>query len=123
MSTSPYSLDLRERVIKFIESGNSQVKAAGTFSLNLSTVNRWYLRYKREGNCNPRKRLGAKSSIDQRLLEAYILEHPDAKLKTIAEQFGISIWGIYYWLKKLGFSYKKKPSPMWRLVKRSDLNT
>ena len=40
MTTSPYSLDLRKRVINFTKSGNSQVSASKIFALNLSTVNR-----------------------------------------------------------------------------------
>ena len=50
MSTSPYSLDLREKVIKYLELGNSQQSASKIFMLNPSTINRWWLRYKREGN-------------------------------------------------------------------------
>ena len=123
MSTSPYSLDLRERVINFIKLGNTQVSAAKIFSLNLSTVNKWYLRYRTEGNCNPRPRLGAKSKVDIEALTTHITLNPDAKLKDLAKKFGVSIWGIYYWLNKLGFSYKKKPSATWKLAERNGINT
>ena len=123
MSTSPYSQDLRERVIKFIKLGNTQVSAAKTFCLNLSTVNKWYLRYRREGNCKARKRLGARSKVDQEGLISYVTTNPDAKLKDLSKKFGVSIWGIYYWLKKLGFSYKKKPLAMWKRVKKRENNT
>ncbi len=120
MSTSPYSIDLRDRVIKFIKSGNTQSSAALLFSLNLSTVNRWYLRYRREGNYLPKRRPGAKSKINEKRLAEYVRANPDAKLKDLSKEFGISIWGIYYWLKKLGFSYKKKPSPIWKQVKKNE---
>jgi transposase len=107
MSTSPYSLDLRNSVIKYIKSGNSQISASRVFSLNLSTVNKWYLRYRSEGNCNPRRRLGAKSKINKEALECYVTMNPNVKLKDLSKEFGVSLWGIYYWLRKLGFSYKK----------------
>jgi transposase len=123
MSTSPYSKDLRDRVIQFISSGNTQTSASLLFSLNLSTVNRWYLRYQREGNCLPRRRLGARSKINKKSLADYVSANPDAKLKDLSKEFGISIWGIYYWLKKLGFSYKKKPSPMWKQAKKNEQST
>ncbi len=123
MPTSPYSLDLRDRVIKYIKSGKSQKEAAKVFCLNLSTVNRWYLRYSREGNCLPRRRLGAKSKIDKGELIRYVDANPDMKLQDLSKKFGISICGIYYWLKKLGFSYKKKPSAMWRRIKESKMIT
>lgn len=120
MSTSPYSIDLREKVIKFIKSGKSQTEAAKIFDLHLSTVNRWYLRYRREGHCDPRKRPGAKSKIDKESLKDYINKNPDATLKEISLKYGVSVWGIYYWLKKLGFSYKKKRFPMWKQAKKSE---
>jgi transposase len=123
MSTSPYSLDLRKKVIKYIEQGNSQVSAAKLFDLNLSTVSRWYLRYKKEGHYQPRKRLGAKSKIDPKALESYVNSNPDSKLKDLAKKFGISLWGINYWLKKLGFSFKKNPFPTWKQTKKGALNT
>ena len=123
MSTSPYSLDLRERVINYVEAGNSKISAAEIFDINISTVNRWCTRYKEEGNFLPRKRVGAKSKIDQEALVNYVNLNPDAKLTDVANKFGISLWGIYYWLKKLGFSYKKKPLPMWRQMKRRDVST
>jgi len=123
MSTSPYSLDLRKKVIRYIEQGNSQVSAAKLFDLNLSTVNRWYLRYKKEGHYHPRKRLGAKSKIDPKVLESYVNSNPDSKLKDLAKKFGISLWGINYWLKKLGFSFKKKPFPTWKQMKKDGQNT
>ena len=107
MTTSPYSLDLRERVIKFIVEGNTQTMAAKVFTLNLSTVSRWYLRHRKEGYCNPRKRLEAKSKIDKESLKSYIAKNPNATLQEVSREYGISLWGIYYWLKKLGFSYKK----------------
>lgn len=119
MTTSPYSLDLRERVIKFIVAGNTQTEAAKVFMLNLSTVNRWYLRQRKEGNCLARKRPGAKSKIDKESLKLYITKNPNATLQEISREYGVSLWGIYYWLKKLGYSYKKKPSPIWKLVAKS----
>ena len=123
MTTSPYSQDLRNKVIKFIESGNTQITAAKVFSINLSTVNKWYLRYRREGNCLARKRPGAKSKVNQEALVAYIALNPNVKLKDLSKEFGVSLWGVYYWLRKLGFSYKKKPSPTWKQIKKSETST
>lgn len=120
MKTSPYSLDLREKVIQFLESGNTQVSAAQLFSLHLSTVNRWYSRYREEGHYAPRKRPGAKSKIDKEALIRCITANPNLTLKGLAKEFGVSLWGIYYCLKKLGFSYKKKSFPMWSRVKNRE---
>ena len=120
MSTSPKSIDLRNKVIKYLGSGQTQVSAARIFNLNISTVNQWYVRYKREGHCNPKPRLGSKGKIDLEKLERYILLNSDAKLKDAANEFGVSVPAISYRLKELGFSYKKKRSPTWRRIKRSN---
>ena len=63
MTTSPYSLDLRNKVIKYLKSGRSQRSASETFDLNPSTISRWWLRYKREGNCMARLRLGREPRV------------------------------------------------------------
>jgi transposase len=122
MSTSPYSLDLREKVIKFIKAGNSQRKASIVFGINKMTINRWYLRYKNEGHYQPKVRLGAKASIETEEFIQYVKEHPDARSEDIAHKFSISASGARYWLKQLGFSYKKKPFPTWKLSKKSGIN-
>lgn len=119
MSTSPYSEDLREKVIKFIKAGNSQRGASKVFSINKMTVNRWYLRYKNEWHCRAKVRLGAKPSIETEDFVQYVKDHPDARTQDIAGKFGISASGARYWLRKVGFSYKKKPFPMWKLIKKS----
>ena len=104
---SPYSLDLRNEVISYIKSGKTQVSASSVFLLNLSTVNRWHLRYRREGNCLARKRLGARSKVNQEALVEYITPNSDLTPKDLSRELGVSAWSIYYWLKKLGYSYKK----------------
>lgn len=119
MSTSPYSLDLRKKVIEFIEAGNSQVSAAKIFNLNISTVNTWYLRYKTEGHYLPKKRPGAKPKVEHSKFVQYIEDHPNATTAEMGEHFGMTYGGAHYWLRKLGFSYKKKPLPTWKLTKKS----
>lgn len=45
------------------------------------------------------------------------------RLKEAAEEFGVSIFTISYWLKSLGYSYKKKTFPMWKQAKKSEMLT
>ena len=123
MSTRPYSIDLRDKVINFIKAGNSQKEASIVFGINKMTINRWHLRYKSEGHCRPKKRLGAKPTIEKESFIHYVTHHPDARSEDIAREFGISASGARYWLKRAGFSYKKKPTPMWNQVKRNSIHT
>lgn len=116
MSTSPYSIDLREKVIKYLEAGNSQRAASRVFQLSPTTVNTWHVRYKKEGHYQARKRIGAKPSIERDDFIKYVEENPNSKTEDIGKNFGISASGVRYWLRQLGFSYKKKPLPMWKQV-------
>ena len=49
-------------------------------------------------------------------------ENQDAGLKEVAERFKVSTWTVHFWLKKLGFRYKKKALPTWRQAKKSEKN-
>ena len=123
MTTSPYSVDLRNKVIKYLKSGRSQRSASETFDLNPSTISRWWLRYKREGNCTPRSRLGREPRVNLSQVRSYIESNPNFKSCDMGKQFGMTGGGALYWLKKLGFSYKKKTSPIWRQTQKSEINT
>lgn len=123
MTTSPFSEDLRIRVIKYLEKGNSYKEASKLFELSISSIGRWYRCYKKLGHCKAKARPGAKRKIDLAQLEAYVKSNSDITLKKVAIRFSLSIWTIQYWLKKLAYSYKKKPSPTQKQTKRNETNT
>ena len=123
MSTSPYSIDLRKKVIEYIGRGNSQISASEVFGIHKNTINRRNVRYCKEGSCGARKRLGYKSKLGYSRIESFVKENGDAKLSDIGKQFGISGGHAGLIPKKLGFSYKKKCSPMWKQVKKSESHT
>ena len=50
---TPYSDDLRSRVIDKLSRSWTQKKAAENFNLGLVTVGRWWRRYKKEGHYKP----------------------------------------------------------------------
>ena len=43
-------------------------------------------------------------------------------LKKAAQKFDVSIFTISYWLKRLGYSYKKKTFPIWKQAKKSEVS-
>lgn len=123
MSTRPYSIDLREKVINFLKSGPTQREASIIFSINKMTVNTWHLRYKNEGHYRPKLRLGAKPTIEPERFVHDMNAHPHARSEDIAREFNISASGARYWLRKFGYSYKKKALPMWKQVKKNEKDT
>ena len=119
MQKRQYSVDLRERVIAYIEAGNDQKTTSKIFKISTSSVNRWWLRYQKENMISPKPRLGSKGKINIQELKAYVEANEDKTLSEISKLFKVSICAIYKRLKKLGYSYKKKPSPMWKLVQKN----
>ncbi|WP_417904510.1 helix-turn-helix domain-containing protein [Candidatus Tisiphia endosymbiont of Micropterix aruncella] len=107
MSTSPYSQDLREKVINYIEKGNSQISAAKIFDIHKNTINRWKVRKKKEGTILAKARLGFKSKVDKQQLEEFVKNNSNITLKDIGKKFGITGTQVGRILKKLGYSYKK----------------
>lgn len=122
MSTSPYSQDLREKVINYIEKGNSQRSAAKIFDIHENTISRWKVRKKKEGTILAKVRLGFKSKVDKQQLEEFVKNNSNITLKDIGKKFGITGTQVGRILKKLGYSYKKKPLAIWKQVQRNDLN-
>jgi transposase len=108
MSTSPYSQDLRIKVINYVEQGNSQSSAAKIFGIHENTISRWNVRKKTEGTLLARARLGFKSKVDKQKLEDFVKNNPNMRLQDIGKNFAISRSQTGRILKELGYSYKKK---------------
>jgi transposase len=118
--TKSYSEDLRKKVIEYLVEGNSYEKASKLFKISVSAIGRWYRKYKKEGNYVAKKRGCSKRKIDLELLQHYVNTNENMTLKAASKIFKVSIFTISHWLKRLGYSYKKKPSPMWRLAKKNE---
>jgi transposase len=122
MPIRSYSTDLRSRVIEHITSGHSQASASKVFKVSTSAISRWLIRYKSEGIIAAKARGGSKGKIDPLSLKKYVQTNPDKTLSEIGVYFGVSSCAIYKRIKHLGFSYKKKPSPMWKQVISKEMN-
>ena len=109
-----YSQDFREKVIAYVKKGNSYKAAAEKFDISENTSANWYRRYKIEGHYLERIRLGKKGKINRKDFEEYVLSKPNTTLFQIGKHYAISIRTASYYMKKFGFSYKKKPLAMWK---------
>ena len=101
-----YALDLRERVVKFIQGGGSKAEAARRFELARSSVYR-YLVAAQKGALAPKKSWGHWRKLDPQKLQAHVQKHPDATLKELQKTFGVSHHAIWVRLGQLGFTLKK----------------
>lgn len=116
-----YSDDIRKKVIECVQEGSKYQEVSKRFKVSLAAVGKWYQRYKEEGRCEQIRRGGSKKKIDIEKLREYVESKPNMKLKEAAQELGVSIFTVSYWLKELGYSYKKKPSPIWKPMKKNEL--
>ncbi|NES80703.1 MAG: helix-turn-helix domain-containing protein, partial [Moorea sp. SIO2B7] len=86
-----YSLELRQKVIDYIESGGKITKAAKVFGIGRASIYRWLERKELEAT----KVKYRQRKIDREELEKDIKENPEAKLKQRAEKFGVSTTAIW----------------------------
>jgi putative transposase len=100
------TLDLRERVVKFIKSGGSKAEAARRFELGRRKVYR-YLAAVEAGTLAPKASWGHWRKLDPQQLQVHVKKHPDATLKELQTVFGVSHHAIWVRLGQLGFTLKK----------------
>ena len=101
-----YALDLRERMVKFIQSGGSKTEAARRFDLGRSTVYR-YRDAVQAGTLAPKASWGHWRKLDPQQLQVHVKKHPDATLKELQKAFGVSHHAVWVRLRQIGFTLKK----------------
>jgi len=107
--SNAYSLDLRKRVLKFLKSNDDKKAASKLFDVDRATVYRWIKQEKERGTLKPLQRKYAYRKIDYVELKKYIEAYPDQFLSEIAENFSVTLQAIFYALKKLKITRKKRP--------------
>lgn len=114
----PYSLDLRERVVRRVEAGHSVREVAGTFGVSVASVVKWSQRKRQTGSpaAKPMGSRQARSLARQRdWMLARIVEKPDVTLRELvseleARSVPTSYGSVWRLLSDEGISFKKKPA-------------
>jgi transposase len=100
------TLDLRERVVKFVAGGGTRAQAAQVFRLGARTVYR-YLAAAKTNTLPPKTSWGTWRKLDPAQLSARVKKHPDATLWELQAVFGVSHNALWVRLRQLGFTLKK----------------
>lgn len=103
-----YSLDLKKRVLAFIEEGHSKAEASKIFHVSKRAVFLWIKEKKEQGELKLKLRDRKPYKIDDKKLMAYLQKNPDHYLREISASFHVSISAIFYALRRLKITYKKK---------------
>ena len=104
----PYSQDLRKKVLKYLEQNKDKQTASNIFQVGIATVYRWVSLKKKKGHVKPLRRKYAYKKINDELLIKYIQEHPDHFLSEIGNHFSLTPQTIFYALKRLKITRKKR---------------
>ena len=102
-----YSVDLRERVLNYLEKNQNKKDASLVFQVGIATIYRWVSRKKEKGHIQPLHRKYAYKKIDDQKLIQYVEMHPDQFLSEIANHFKLTPQAIFYALKRLKITRKK----------------
>jgi len=112
---TPYSEDLRQRVVETIQRGDGSVRQiASRFLVSVSFVIRLLHLHRTTGSVEPRTHGGGNPAVlgteDLERLRELIREQPDATLKECRQRLGLScsLMTICRALRKLGLPRKKK---------------
>ena len=103
-----YSLDLRQRVIEHVEEKQDKNNVSNLFKVGIATIYRWLALKRKTGSIMPSKRKAYKKKIDDKKLSQYVEEHLDSFLSEIAKEFGVTAHGVFYALKRLKITRKKR---------------
>ena len=100
-----YSIDLRERAVKYVQDGGLQSKACEIFSISRKTLYNWLTK---EELAPKKTRSRFQRKLDKEALSKHVQEHPDALLRERAAHFGVRVNSIWVALGVLKISKKKR---------------
>ena len=103
-----YPVELRERMIVFVEEGGSKVDAARHFKTSRQTVCR-YLAARQGGSLDPKPQGGRPKKVADEKLRKAVAKKPDATLKAHAQKLGVSHVTVWRRLRQLSITLKKSP--------------
>ena len=98
-----YSLDLRERVVRYVNNGGAKAAASRKFEVSIWCVNDWCKR----NNLSPKKRKRKPYKLDWGELRRHVQQYPDQLIHERASYFGVSYFAVWYALKQMKITHKK----------------
>jgi transposase len=115
---SPYSIDLRERVVAAVAGGMSRAEAARRFDVSHSSAIRWTKRAAETGSPAALPMGGKKPfalADEETWIRARVAEKPDITGRELLAELTergveVSYYGVWHFLDHIGLSFKKKPA-------------
>lgn len=110
---SPYSYDLRVRVVAAVETGMGVKEVSQTFGLHRDTIRTWLARKEATGDVQAKtgyQRGHSHKITAPEQFQAFLQQQGDVPLEELAEAWGgVKRMTIWRQLRKLGYPHKKRP--------------
>lgn len=104
-----YSVDLREKAVSLVEKGKPKEEVAELLEIGIATLYRWLKKKAAGESLKPAKMSGFIRKIDPKMLAEYVKKYPDHTLMEMKQNLGFGINSIWYRLKQLKITRKKRP--------------
>ena len=98
-----YGIDLRKRVVGFVNEGGSKAEASRRFEVSIWCVNDWCERL----DLSPKTHSQRHRKIDKGALRRHVEQYPDALLRERAQHFGVRINAVWSLMRKMKLTHKK----------------
>jgi len=102
-----YSLDLRRRIVAYVQNGGGKTEAARRFGVGRDTVYR-YLEADAASTLTPKTSWGHWRKLDPQRLVQHVQAHGDDTLVEMGKHFNVCKACVGKALKKMGYTRKKK---------------
>ncbi len=114
-----YSVDLKTRIINYVEKGGSVAKAARIFQVGRASIYRWL----GSEDLETKKVKRRKRKLDWEALEKEVQINPEVRLIDRAKQFGVRPNAISYALKKMKITRKKNNCDITKETEKKECST
>lgn len=115
-----YSLDLRQRVVDYVEQGHSVPEAVAVFQVSKATIYRW----RNRPSLSPTIVKTRRRKLDKAALQQHVRDYPEARLIDRARAFAVDPSAISYAFKRWGITVKKTiPLPSTRPPSTASLSS
>ena len=113
---SPYSYDLRIRVVAAVEQGMGVTEVSRTFGVHRETITGGLARKEATGDVQAKvgyQRGHSQKITDPERFKAFVQTQGEATVEELAEAWGgVKRMTIWRQLRKLGYTHKKRPFAM-----------
>ncbi|VEP12661.1 transposase [Hyella patelloides LEGE 07179] len=115
----PYSLDLRKKIVDYVERGGGVTKAAQIFKVSRASIYRWLNRENLEATKVKRRQ----RKLDWEALKKDVRENPQHRLIDRAIKFEVQPSAILYALRQMKITRKKNNYVIAKEAEKKESNT